>query len=132
MRRLITSGRVPAPRFRYSPCVRSGPLGFVSGMVALDPASGALVKGGVAVQTRRIFDNLCLALPDYGFTLEQLCLARVYTTRFDRFDEFNEVWEEQFAGIEPPARTSVGVSALPLGALVEIEFCFHEDQNRIQ
>ncbi|MBU6256927.1 MAG: RidA family protein [Burkholderiales bacterium] len=126
MRELLTSKRLAAPHFRYTPCVRSGAFGFVSGMVALDPATGALVDGGVAEQTQRIFDNLMLALPDYGFSLEQLCAARVYTTRFDRFADFNEVWERQFARIDPPARTAVGVSALPLGALVEIEFCFHQ------
>lgn len=132
MRELITSSKIPAPRFRYTPCVKSGPLGFVSGMVALDPATGALVEGGVDAQTQRIFDNLRLALPDYGFTLEQLCMARVYTTLFERFGEFNEVWERQFAGIEPPARTSVGVTALPLGALVEIEFHFHQATGPLQ
>lgn len=126
MRELLTSKRLAAPHFRYTPCVRSGSFGFVSGMVALEPATGALVDGGLAEQTQRIFDNLMLALPDYGFTLEQLCAARVYTTRFERFAEFNEVWERQFARIDPPARTAVGVSALPLGALVEIEFCFHQ------
>lgn len=125
MRELLTSAQAPAPRFRYTPCVKSGPFGFVSGMVALDPVSGALVEGGVGTQTQRIFDNLRLALPDYGFTLEQLCMARVYATCFDRFDEINRVWESQFVEVAPPARTSVGVNALPLGALVEIEFCFH-------
>lgn len=125
MRDLVTSTRIPAPRFRYTPCVKSGPFGFVSGMVALDPATGALVEGGAGAQTQRIFDNLRLALPDYGFALEQLCMARVYTTCFERFDEINRVWDAQFAQVAPPARTSVGVSELPLGALVEIEFLFH-------
>ncbi|UUZ69711.1 RidA family protein [Polaromonas sp. P2-4] len=106
--------------------MKSGPFGFVSGMVALDPATGALVEGGVGAQTQCIFDNLRLALPDYGFTLEQLCMARVYTTCFEHFDEINVVWEAQFAKMAPPARTSVGVSELPLGAVVEIEFCFYQ------
>ncbi|WP_081679640.1 RidA family protein [Acidovorax sp. JHL-9] len=126
MRELLTSARIPAPRFRYTPCVKSGPFGFVSGMVALDPATGALIEGGAGAQTQRIFDNLRLALPDYGFALEQLCMARVYTTCFERFDEINHAWEAQFTTVAPPARTSVGVGALPLGALVEIEFCFHK------
>ena len=56
-------------------------------------------------------------------------MARVYTTRFEQFGEFNEVWERQFADVEPPARTSIGVSALPLGALVEIEFVFMSDRQ---
>lgn len=129
MRELLTSARIPAPKFRYTPCVRSGTLGFVSGMVALDPATGAMVEGGVGVQTQRIFDNLALALPDYGFTLDQLGMAYVYTTRFEQFGEFNEVWERQFADVAPPARTSIGVSALPLGALIEIEFVFVRDRQ---
>ena len=126
MRQLITSDKGPSPRFGYTPCVKSGPLGFVSGMVALDPATGALVEGDAGAQTQRIFDNLLLALPDYGFTLEQLCMARIYTTQMERFAEINAAWERQFASVAPPARTSVGVSQLPLGALVEIEFCFHK------
>jgi 2-iminobutanoate/2-iminopropanoate deaminase len=126
MRETVTSGRIAAPRFRYTPCVKSGPFGFGSGMVALDPATGALVEGGVGAQTQRIFDNLGLALPDYGFTLGQLCMARVYTTCFEHFDEINVVRELQFASMAPPARTSVGVRDLPLEALVEIEFCFYQ------
>ena len=122
----VVSSNAPAPRFRYTPCLRAGTLGFVSGMVGLDPASGALVEGGVAAQTQRIFDNLRLALPDYGFTLAQLCIARVYLAPMDGFAASNTVWERQFADTAPPARTSIGVAALPLGAAVEIEFVFHD------
>ncbi len=128
MRQTITSPRIPAPHFRYSPCVVSGGIGFVSGMVALDPATGELIPGDVGAQTQRILDNLCLALPDYGFTLEQLCLARIYTTRMDRFGDINAVWSRLFEQRVPPARTSVGVSELPLGAAVEMEFLFHRGE----
>ncbi|QIL79670.1 RidA family protein [Diaphorobacter sp. HDW4A] len=126
MRELITSSKGPQPRFLYTPCVKNGPLGVVSGMVALDPDSGKLIDGDVATQTQRIFDNLHLALPDYGFAMSELMLARIYTTCMDQFPRVNEVWERQFTQIAPPARTSVGVSALPLGALVEIEFMFQQ------
>ena len=125
MRELITSKNGPQPRFMYTPCVKNGPLGVVSGMVALDPETGKLIEGDVAAQTQRIFDNLYLALADYGFTMQELCLARIYTTCMDQFASINRVWELQFADVAPPARTSVGVSALPLGAQVEIEFMFH-------
>lgn len=120
----ITAKQGPQPRFKYTPCVKSGPLGVVSGMVALDPVSGQLIDGGVATQTQRIFDNLHLALPEYGFAMDELMLARIYTTAMEQFGCINEVWEKQFAHMAPPARTSVGVTALPLGALVEIEFTF--------
>lgn len=127
MRQTITSPKIPAPRFRYSPCVVSGGFGFVSGMVALDPATGELIPGDVGAQTQRILDNLCLALPDYGFALEQLCLARIYTTRMDRFGDINAVWARLFEHHTPPARTSVGVCELPLGAAVEMEFIFQRN-----
>ncbi|GAB2485973.1 RidA family protein [Comamonas humi] len=125
MRELITSSQGPQPKFLYTPCVKSGPLGLVSGMVAIDPATGQLIAGDATAQTQRIFDNLYLALPDYGYGLQDLVLARIYTTCMDQFPGINAVWERQFTQVAPPARTSVGVSALPLAALVEIEFMFH-------
>ncbi|MBF5006779.1 RidA family protein [Diaphorobacter caeni] len=127
MHERITSAHGPQPKFMYTPCIRNGALGIVSGMVALDPQTGTLIDGDVAAQTQRIFDNLHLALPDYRFGLDDLMLARIYTTRMDLFPAINQIWERQFTPttqISPPARTSVGVSALPLGALVEIEFMF--------
>ncbi len=125
MRELLTSTAIPAPQFRYTPCVKTGPLYTVSGMVGLDLHTGALVPGGVAAQTRRILQNLRLAMPDYGVTPQHMVSARVYTTAFEQFSAINAVWEEFFRNVDPPARTSVGVSALPLGALVEIEFTFY-------
>lgn len=126
----LSSPRLAAPKFLYSPCVRNGQMGQVSGMVGLDPATGRLVEGGMAAQTQRIFDNLRLALPDYGFAWEELALARVFLTDFGQFDAFNAVWSSQFTLDAAPARTSVGVQALPLGALVEIEFVFLRDDAR--
>lgn len=120
----LHSPRLAAPRFAYSPCVRQGGLGWVSGMVAQDPASGRLIEGGVAAQARRIFDNLALALPDYGFDWAELALVRVYLCDFSAFAEFNQVWEETLRDRPWPARTSLGVTALPLGAAIEIEFMF--------
>jgi 2-iminobutanoate/2-iminopropanoate deaminase len=114
----------PPPRFRYTPAVRVGERVIVSGMVALDPASGTLCAGGVGAQTQRIFDNLGLALPDYGVGLESLCIARVYLAHLGDFAEFNAAWERRFEGLPLPARTTVCVAALPLDAAVEIEFEF--------
>jgi 2-iminobutanoate/2-iminopropanoate deaminase len=120
----IVPAHAPPPRFRYTPAVRVGERVIVSGMVALDPASGALCADGVGAQMRRIFDNLCLALPDYGVGLEDLCIARVYLAHLGDFAEFNAAWERQFEGLPLPARTTVCVAALPLDAAIEIEFEF--------
>ena len=125
MRQLLHSAAIPAPKFRDTPCVRTGPYVQVSGMVGLDPATGQLVAGGAAAETQRIFDNLLLALPDYGVEMADMTLARVYATDFHAFGSINAVWDAAFADIDPPARTSVGVQALPLGATVEIEFSFY-------
>ncbi|SFC05620.1 2-iminobutanoate/2-iminopropanoate deaminase [Polaromonas sp. OV174] len=128
MKKLLHSAAIPAPKFRYTPCVQSGPHFSISGMVGLDPATGQLVAGGPAAETQRIFDNLKLALPDYGLSLQNMTLARIYTTDFAAFGQINAAWDAMFADIAPPARTSLGVQALPLGATVEIEFAFYQPQ----
>lgn len=125
----LHSPAIPAPRFHYTPCVQAGAHYSVSGMVGLDPDTGRLVEGGTAAQTRRIFDNLLLALPDYGLQLQDMLLARIYTTDFAAFPQINAIWEAVLGDVPPPARTSVGVAALPLGASVEIEFSFFQDRS---
>lgn len=128
MKKLLHSAAIPAPKFRYTPCVQTGPHFCVSGMVGLDPATGQLVAGGPAAETQRIFDNLKLAMPDYGLSLQDMTLARIYTTDFAAFGQINAIWEGVFSDLAPPARTSLGVQALPLGATVEIEFAFYQPQ----
>ncbi len=123
-RRILPSRSLPAPRFRYSPVVQAGPFAFVSGMVALDAATGTLAEGGCYGQTAKILDNLRLLMEEQGWALGQLVLARIFCADFAAFAEVNRAWEAFFEGHDPPARTSVGVQALPLGALVEIEFQF--------
>ena len=127
----LSSPRLPKPRFLYSPVIRAGDWILFSGMIALDAASGALTTGGPGPETDRILANLTAALPDFGLTLADLAVARIFTTRFDEFPAINAAWERALAGAAtPPARTSVGVVALPLGATVEIEFGFYKEQRR--
>jgi 2-iminobutanoate/2-iminopropanoate deaminase len=121
---MLSSRTLPAPRFRYSPVVQAGPFVFVSGLVALDAGTGALFGGGAYAETLQILKNVKRLADEMGWSLEQLVLARVFCADFAKFPEVNLAWEEFFAEQIPPGRTSVGVSALPLGALVEIEFQF--------
>lgn len=124
----LTASTLPAPRFRYTPCVKSGPFYTIAGMIALDPATGALAPGGPEGETRQILKNLIAALPEWKLTLDDLVLARIFTTRFDQFLAINKAWEEVFGPPQaPPARTSAGVSALPLNATVEIEFQLYRE-----
>jgi 2-iminobutanoate/2-iminopropanoate deaminase len=96
-------------------------------MVALDASLGGLVPGGAYTQTAQILANLGRLAEEMNWSLEQLVLARVFCTDFSEFPEVNRAWDQFFAEVVPPARTAVGVSALPLGALVEIEFQFLVD-----
>ncbi|WXL27886.1 RidA family protein [Ectopseudomonas mendocina] len=118
----IPSLVLPKPKFLYSPVVKAGEFIFVSGLVGLDPHTGQLAEGGLIAQTRQVLSNFRALCREQGWSSDHLMLVRIYCTEFDRFSELNSYWDEFFKDIRPPARTSVGVSALPLNALVEMEF----------
>ena len=126
MREILRSEKLPGPKFNYSPCVKVGPIHQFAGLVGLSLETSALVDGGPKFETRKILENMTNALPDFGLTWEDLYSARLFTTKFDQFTEINEAWGEVFGEIDPPARTAVGVSALPLAATIEIEFTFYK------
>ena len=128
MKQAMKLKSLTAPKFRYSQVVKAGPHYFCSGMLGLDNDSGELVGEAPGEQARSILANLRLLMEELGLNLEDLVIARIFTTRLDRFGEINAAWEEVFDGtVTPPARTSIGVAALPLGACVEIEFTFYKD-----
>ncbi|RKR75036.1 Rid family detoxifying hydrolase [Frondihabitans australicus] len=121
-RHTISADTAPAAVGPYSHAASGTPDGllFLSGQTPIDPASGALVEGGIELQTRRIFANLAEVLAAATLTLDDVVKASVYLTSMDDFAEMNKVYGEVFT--EPyPARTTVAVAALPLGAKVEIE-----------
>ena len=104
----------------FSPAVRSGGLLFLSGQVAEDPATGGLLDGDVAAQTRQIFANIGRLLHAAGRSLEDVVRVGVYLTDMDDYAAMNEAYAEQFQ--RPyPARTAVAVAALPLDARIEID-----------
>jgi 2-iminobutanoate/2-iminopropanoate deaminase len=104
----------------YSHGIDSDPFLFCSGQTPLDPATGALVEGGVDAQTHKCFDNLFAVLADTGLGPDDVVKVNVYLTDMDDFSAMNSAYATRFA--EPyPARTTIGVAALPLGASVEIE-----------
>jgi 2-iminobutanoate/2-iminopropanoate deaminase len=108
--------------------VKAGPFYKTAGMIALDKDSGKLASGGVHAETMKILDNLLKALPDFDLTLSDMISATIYTTQFKDFAAINEAWETVFTKeMRLPARTAMGVSALPLDATVEIEFMFYKD-----
>lgn len=126
----LSSNKLPSPKFRYSPLIKAGPVYQTAGMVALDVGSGQLVSGGTYRETQTILNNLLSALPDFDLSITEMVGARIYTTRFDRFSDINRAWNEVFVdGVRPPARTAVGVVALPMGATVEMEFSFFKSDS---
>lgn len=104
----------------YAQGVRVGDLVFVSGQIALDPATGALVPGGVEEQTRRVMLNLKAILEAGGSGLERVVKATVYLTDLGQFEAMNGVYGTFFTA-DKPARVTVEVSRLPRGAAVEID-----------
>jgi 2-iminobutanoate/2-iminopropanoate deaminase len=109
-------GRLPA----FSHATRTGDFVFASGTLGTRGDGFELVPGGVGPQTRQALANLATILEASGARLADAVKCTVYLTEMTRFAEMNEAWLAVF-GADPPARTTVGVSALALGAAVEIE-----------
>jgi 2-iminobutanoate/2-iminopropanoate deaminase len=120
MREQITTDKIAGPVAPFSAAVRLGGLIFLSGQVGQDPATGALIDGDVVAQTEQIFKNLTSVLEAAGKTLDDVVRVGVYLTDMNDFAAMNSVYGKSFA--QPyPARTAIGVAALPLGAAVEID-----------
>jgi len=119
-RKVINSGGTPAPIGPYSQAIEAGGFVFCSGQIPLDPKTGQLVTGDIAVQTRRILENLEAVLTAADSSLAQAVKLTVYLTNLGDFEVLNKVLAEKFLK-EPPARAVVQVSALPKGASVEMD-----------
>ncbi len=119
-RNAFSSPAAPRAVGPYSQAVASGDHVFLSGQTPIDPASGGLIDADVSGQAERCFDNLDAVLAAAGLTFDDVVKVNVYLTSMDDFAEMNLVYADRFT--EPfPARTTVAVSALPLGARIEIE-----------
>lgn len=122
MRRTIHSDKAPAAIGPYVQAVAVAPkeLVFCSGQIPLDPATGALVDGGVEVQAERVLDNLGAVLEAAGCSFADVVRTTIYLKSMDDFAKVNEVYGRRFES-EPPARATVEVSRLPKDVLVEID-----------
>lgn len=104
----------------YSHAVESGELVFLSGQTPLDSVTGKLLEGDIGAQTEQCFKNLFHVLAAAGLTPDDVVKTNVYLMDMNDFAAMNAVYAKQFAA-PYPARTTIGVAALPLGARVEIE-----------
>lgn len=104
----------------YSHAVESGELVYLSGQTPIDSNTGKLVEGDIAAQTEQCFVNLFNVLSSAGLTPDDVVKVNVFLTDMANFSAMNSVYSKQFS-TPYPARTTIGVAALPLGAQVEIE-----------
>ena len=119
-RQIIHTDHAPAAIGPYSQAVRAGSTVYFSGQIPLDPASGNLVEGDIAVQARQAFDNIKAVVAAAGGTMDDIVRVGLYLTDLSQFGEVNAVMAEYFS--QPyPARSTIEVSALPRGARFEVD-----------
>jgi reactive intermediate/imine deaminase len=119
-RRIFHSDRAPKAIGPYSQAVQVGNTVYLSGQTPLDPATGELVEGDISVQARQVFENLKSVLAAAGLSFEHVARVGIYLTDLGNFAAVNEVMKQYFS--EPyPARSTIGVAALPRASQVEID-----------
>ena len=119
-RTAIATTNAPAAVGPYSQAIEAGGLLFCSGQIHLDPATGTLVEGDIAAQTERVLDNLSAVLAAAGRSMADVVNTTVFLVDIADFGAMNEVYG-RYMPDPPPARSTIGVAALPKGARVEIE-----------
>jgi reactive intermediate/imine deaminase len=119
-KQIVSTSAAPAAIGPYSQAVRAGNTLWLSGQVALDPVTKELVQGDIEVQTRRVFDNIKAVLAAAGASFDGVVKTTIFLTDLANFAVVNKIMAEYFR--EPyPARSTIGVAGLPLGAQVEVE-----------
>lgn len=117
----LTPPGVATPRGPYSPAVRAGDFLYVSGQIPINPETNQTVLGDIQMETRQVLSNIERILKACGASAADVVKCQVYLTDVKDFAKMNEVYAE-FFGESKPARTTIGVAALPLpGAKVEID-----------
>ncbi len=120
MREIISTPDAPKAIGPYSQAIRANGLIFVSGQVAIDPATQQVIEGDVAMQTERVMKNLSAILGSAGSQLDKVLRSTVFLKSMNDFTAMNAVYGKYFSSA-PPARSTVEVSRLPKDVLVEID-----------
>ncbi|HET6505728.1 MAG TPA: RidA family protein [Baekduia sp.] len=119
-RQPVTAENAPAAVGPYSHAVRSGGFLFLSGQIPLDPATGTLVEGDIGEQTRQCLRNMEAVCAAAGASLGDVVRCGIYVTDMSTFGAVNDAYSEFFSD-HKPARSTIGVASLPVGAQVEID-----------
>ena len=120
MKQAISTPDAPVAIGPYSPAIRAGQLLFVSGQLAIDPATGHMIAGDVGVQTRRVMENIGAILRAGGLSFSDVVRSTVFLTDMNDLSAMNEVYGTYFSA-PAPARATVQVARLPKDARIEIE-----------
>lgn len=119
VKEVIETERAAKPIGPYSQAIKANGFVFVAGEKGIDPKTNKMVSGGIAAETRQTLENIKAILEEAGSGFDRAVQAFVYLTDISEFGEMNKVYAEYFK-VQPPGRTTVGVTALPAGARVEI------------
>lgn len=117
----ITSGAgIPKPVGPYTPAIKSGGLVFCSGQIGINPETGKFVEGGLEAQTSQVLENLKSVLVAAGSSLNRVVMTTIFLTDIAQGKVVNEIYARYVSTALPPARQTIAVKDLPMGALVEI------------
>lgn len=119
-KRILASNNIPPAVGPYSQAVRAGDYIFCSGIIGLSPETKQLEQDTFEAEVRQVMSNLRTLLEDVGSGLEHVLKTTVFLADIEQFPVFNEIYAEYFES-DPPARSTVQVAALPLGAQIEVE-----------
>lgn len=120
MKKIISTNNAPAAIGPYSQAVEVNGTLYVSGQIPVNPATGKIVEGDIKAQAEQVFANINAILTAAGYTLDNVVKSTVFIADMSLFPELNEVYKKYYTD-NFPARSTIAVKGLPLGALVEIE-----------
>jgi 2-iminobutanoate/2-iminopropanoate deaminase len=120
MKTVISTAEAPTAVGPYSQAIAAGQFVFCSGQIPLEPGTGTLIEGDVSRQTERVLLNLAAVLRAHGLGMEHVVKTTVFMTDLANFGVMNVAYAKHFP-VDPPARSTIQVAALPKGATVEIE-----------
>jgi 2-iminobutanoate/2-iminopropanoate deaminase len=124
----VFTKKAPTPVGPYSQAIRAGDFLFVAGQVPVNPETGDFITEDIAAQTRQCMENIKAILAEAGVSLLEIVRTTIYLTNMADFGEVNEAYGNYF-DLDPPARTTIGVAALPKGVAIEIDVIAYAPQK---
>lgn len=126
MKKIISTERAPAALGPYNQAVEINGLIFTAGQIAIDPATGELVRTSFEERVHRVMKNLRAILEAAGSDFSRVVKTNIFVTDLGQYEELNRIYAEYFTAEDAPARAAIQVVALPLGTDVEIEMIAHK------